>query len=210
MRNIGIILFIVAIALVGCNTDDNAISDKKNIENLIGNEISYDIHEIIYKDEVSDEILMVLYTVGDVFDDGDSNADYLNVAFLKGNQKLGWTFLGDKDWAFDNNGIMQVYEDTIHYTENGELKDISVIYGQILDSEIVSVKVGNEEHQYIDADIVEKNGERYFYHVYNVKWGSIDESKGSNGSNLKNIGVYGLMAKGITKDGLELIHQGGN
>lgn len=200
-------MLITLFALVGCSNSE------KTIEEVLDDEISYDIHEIIYKDEVSKDITMVLYSAGDVFEDGNSKANYLNVAFLKADPSLGWVFLGDKDWSLDGNGIMQVYEDTVHYQEDNDSKSISAIYGQILNTQIVEVEVGNENNEYVDAHIVEKNGEQYFYYVYQTNWDRVDESKNSNATsedNTTSVGVYGFMAKGITTDGQVLIQQGGN
>jgi len=197
----------MVLLLVGCKNGE------RTIEEVLEDEIAYDINEIIYKEEVSDEILMVLYTCGGVFENENNNMDYLNVAFFRKDQERGWNFIGDKDWSKVNNNLMEVYEDTIHYIEGNDMKDISVIYGKVIDKQIEKVEVGNDETQYVDADIVEKKGKQYFYHIYHLNWEDIDDNETSNTSSFSDttsVGAYGMRVKGIAEDGQVLIYTGGN
>lgn len=206
MKRLILIFFVlfVFILFTGCKP--------KTIDRVVAKEIPYNINKIIKQIQLEDDKLLVFYTLNAEVEHGNKIRkleDILNVAILRRNSEEEWEFLGDRDWSDYIDEDMEVYDDTVFYEENGETKNIAVIYGRIYNRDIVNVEIGNEETKYVKAKIFEEDGIRYFYKVYKLSDLQWEQKENSNERQAASIGAKGFLAKGISKDGKIIVIQRG-
>lgn len=205
MKRIVLLFFIFIyfnIIFTGCNP--------KTIDKAIEENIPYNVKKIINKIQLDDDKILVFYTF-DIEDDNKIKKidDILNVAIFSGNSAEGWEFLGVNGWSNYYDKDMEVYDDIIFYNEGQKAKDIAVMYGRIYNQDIINVKIGNNKTGYINANIFENDGIRYFYRVYNQS--NLEWERKINTTVEENIsvGVIGFNAKGISKNGkVIVVHRG--
>ncbi|MFM1652118.1 hypothetical protein ACI7RC_08445 [Brevibacillus sp. B_LB10_24] len=198
MKRAGLVLVFVFALMIG------TACKPKTIEQAMERDVPFQVNKLIKQIQLEGNKRLVFYTLNAEVNYGDIGRkidDILNAAIFKGNPEEGWEFLGAKGWNHYTDDDMEVYDSTIHYQENQETKDIAVMFGRIHNPDIATVDVGNEETGYIQANLFEADGIRYFYRVYSLddlRW----EHKGTpREGEAVSIGAKGFHAKGISKDG---------
>ncbi|WP_232700260.1 hypothetical protein, partial [Brevibacillus daliensis] len=71
------------------------------------------------------------------------------------------------------------------------------------------VEIGNEETEYTEASIFQKNGKQYFYRLYNLSQLRFEKKNSPSNGEVISAAAKGFEAKGISKDGKVLIEQRG-
>jgi hypothetical protein len=161
---------------------------------------------------ISNDKIMVFYTLEDeVEHEGKLNKvkDICNVAFFRGSNEDGWEIVDDDGWSKFVNKDMETYDDTFFFKEDGASKDIAVMYGRIHNPEIVRVEIGNDETEYLEATIFQKNGINYFYGIYHVSQLRLEKKGTPSTGEVMTAVAQGFTAKGISKDGKVIIEQRG-
>ncbi|MCT2536235.1 hypothetical protein NC661_13630 [Aquibacillus koreensis] len=187
------ILSVIVLVLTGCKP--------KSIDTAIEKYVPYDVNKVIKKIEITDNLVLVFYTLKAEVEQGNKMQkldDVLNIAIFKGNSEDGWEFLGENGWSNYNHSEMEVYDDTIFYKDEQEVKNVAVMYGRVYNPDIIRVEVGNEETNYTKANLFEIDGIRYFYRIYNksdLLW--------KHSGELKKEKLYQLEPKGSQQEAFQ-------
>ncbi|MBS4191127.1 hypothetical protein KHA94_13130 [Bacillus sp. FJAT-49705] len=139
---------------------------------VIEEDIPFNVQEVIHKEKVKDGVIL-LYVTRQKNKQGEFDA--ITVAFLKGNDQVGWENAGHNHWEHKENELLTTYTDVFYdYDYKGNLENrIPVIYGKIESKEIKSVEVFGKDQKLEHAHIIEKINGRYF-----LKLGDYENARG--------------------------------
>uniref|UniRef100_UPI001E625575 hypothetical protein n=1 Tax=Brevibacillus daliensis TaxID=2892995 RepID=UPI001E625575 len=148
MQRLNLITFLLVllVLITGCKS--------KSINDAIITHVPYDVREIIHQVQISNDKIMVFYTLDDEIEQVGKPKkvkDILNVAFFRGSNEDGWELVGHNGWSKFESKDMETYDDTFFFKEDGAKKSIAVMYGRIYNPNIVRVEIGNEETEYTEA-----------------------------------------------------------
>lgn len=159
MRNGKLLFIIISLVLfiTGCKYP--------TLETAVSNAIPFEIKEILYETK-SQGTTILLYTHKAEGEDGKKIKEpVLGIAFLEGNDEEGWENDGPNGWETSKNKNYSVYDQNYtQYDKKGEiLKDIYVVFGEILNKDIDKVEFANQDsEEYKNAKIIKKGNKRYY------------------------------------------------
>lgn len=178
IRN-SIFLAICLLQITGCKEDTSTINDVMTS--------NYDVEDIISSIRLDDDLLACMYTTLN-----DNMNLVVNVAFLEGNDKKGWKIIDDDGWSKYNHDELEVYYDSLVQNYDNKLLNYSIVYGLINNLSINNIEVELDKRGYKNADVLEKNGQKYFYIVYELGQGdtNIEDNSATTKGHTFNVRGY--------------------
>ncbi|MDW7649757.1 MAG: hypothetical protein SCK29_01285 [Bacillota bacterium] len=159
----------------------------KTLDEAIAKDMPYEVKEIIHIEKLPDHAIVLYRTPVEL--PNVSGVDTIAVAFMYGNDEIGWKNDGPKGWSHYENNDMTLFIETAAYSyeyEDDEVRDrIQVVFGQMHNTDIKKVKVAGTDKDYVDTDIIQTVSGRYYFKV----------------------GKYQIV-QGLSEDG-EVLHQQG-
>jgi hypothetical protein len=135
------------------------------LETAVSKAIPFEVKEILYEKK-SQGTTILLYTHKAEDEDGEPIKEpVLGMAFLEGNNKDGWENDGPNGWDTSENTNYSIFQQNYtHYGKKGEvLKDIDVVFGEILNGDIDKVEFAKQDsEEYKNAKIIKKGKKRYY------------------------------------------------
>ncbi|MFE8702580.1 hypothetical protein ACFYKX_18435 [Cytobacillus sp. FJAT-54145] len=132
------------------------------LDEAIKEQIPFNVEQVIHTEIIKDGAI-VLYTTNQQNEFKSFLA--LTVAYMKGNNKQGWENVGHNHWEYGENQNMTTHFDEFYnYDKKGKLlKKISVLYGEINNTQIKEVELSNQTQVLTKADILTINNKRYYF-----------------------------------------------
>lgn len=149
-------ILLLVLLLTGCKFE--------TMQEAIEDDLDYKLSDIIHVVDLEDDKKLVFFT----FDVVEKNYyGILNVALVEGNNESGWELLGRRNPPLEVQRDMLTKDEQIIYKVKNKEDSVYVIYGNIINPDIATIEVGNEQTKYVEANIINYGiNQRFFYHIY--------------------------------------------
>lgn len=130
--------------------------------------VPYDVKDVVHTHKADDVTVVFYLTEPDPKDLPSADYDALGVAFFSGSDQEGWEHIGPNGWTHVANDDMTVYYQSLPSSvqQGSEREELYVVYGEINNSLIQKIETKSlQAGSYREANIIEKNGQRYYYTI---------------------------------------------